>query len=280
MSRPGQSLAVAVLMVTMLVAPVAVHGQSDALPAAATAFEVASIHESRSDSQEGFFRFANGRFSVTNMPVRWIIRWAYGLRDYQVTNLPNGTETRYDIQATYAPASASLDAVKAMTQRLLADRFALRVRRESREMRIYRLVRADAAGPPGPGLRPSAVDCGQPATPAPVVPGKPPAPRCTAWVNYGMVRGFGRTMPQLAAYLDDLVSAPVEDRTGLTGYWNFDVEWAVPMPGIAQELRTPAVESIAGLFAALEDSLGLRLTATRGPVDVLVVESVSRPTPN
>lgn len=275
----GQSLAVASLLVTMLVPPVAVHGQSDAPPAAATAFDVASIHESRSDSQEGFFRFANGRFSVTNMPVRWIIRWAYGLRDYQVTNLPNWTETRYEIQATYAP-SASLDAVKAMTRRLLADRFALRGRRDSREMRIYHLVRASAADPSGPRLRPSDVDCGQPAAPAPVVPGRPPAPRCTAWVNYGMMRGFSRTMPQLAAYLDDLVGAPVEDRTGSSGSWNFDVEWTVPMPGVAQELRTPAVESIAGLFAALEDSLGLRLTATRGPVDVLVIESLSRPTPN
>jgi uncharacterized protein (TIGR03435 family) len=45
-------------------------------------------------------------------------------------------------------------------------------------------------------------------------------------------------------------------------------------------LRTPPVESVAGLFAALQDSLGLRLTVTRGPVDVLVIDSVSRPTPD
>ncbi len=274
-------LAVALLVVTTLVAGASVDAQTGPASSAPAQFDVASIREDTSGAQEGFFRFANGRFTVTSMPVRWIIRWAYGLRDYQVTGLPNWTETRYEIQATYAPHSAGLDAVKVMTQRLLADRFALRARRESREMRGYHLVKASAAGPLGPKLRPSDVDCGQPAPPAPVVPGKPPVPRCTAWVNYGMVHGFSRTMPQLAAYLDDLVGAPVVDRTGLGGVWNFDVEWTVPARSDASaELRTPPVESIAGLFTALEDALGLRLTATRGPVDVLVIDAVSRPTSN
>jgi uncharacterized protein (TIGR03435 family) len=88
-------------------------------------------------------------------------------------------------------------------------------------------------------------------------------------------------MPQLARYLDDLVGAPVLDRTGLAGYWNFDVQWDVPTPNDSRaELRTPPVESIAGLLAALQDHLGLKLTATRGPVDTLVIDSISRSTPN
>jgi uncharacterized protein (TIGR03435 family) len=253
-------------------------------PASDTAaFEVASIHENRSGEQDGFFRFANGRFTVTNQAVRWIIRWAHDLRDYQVSGLPNWTETRYEIQATYSPPSAGLEAVRVMTQRLLADRFALRARREQREMPLYHLVRVNDNGRMGPKMAPSDVDCDRLATrpPTPVAPGQRPGPTCTAWVNYGMLRGFSRTMPQLARALDDVVGAPVVDRTGLAGYWDFDVQWSVLTPNDSRaELRTPPVEAIAGLFAALQDQLGLKLTAARGPVDVLVIDSISRPTPN
>jgi uncharacterized protein (TIGR03435 family) len=260
---------------------------ADAAPTAQTAldnqsFDVASIRENTSGGQEGFFRFANGRFTVTNLPVRWIIRWAHDLRDYQVTGLPGWAETRYEVQATYAPPSAGLGALRTMMQGLLTSRFALQAHREVREMRVYHLMKMKDGAALGPRLRPSDVDCSQPAPPpVPLGTGTSPTPRCTAWVNYGMVHGFSRSMPQLAAYLDDLVGAPVIDRTGLSGNWNFDVEWAVPAAYTAPaELRTPPVDAIAGLFAALEDSLGLRLTAARAPVDVLVVESMSRPTPN
>jgi uncharacterized protein (TIGR03435 family) len=271
------------LLKTTLIASWAVGSLGQEQASRTATFEVASIHENRSGDQDGFFRFENGRFTVTNQAVRWIIRWAYSLRDYQIIGLPNWTETRYEIQATYSPPSAGMDAIRAMTQRLLVDRFALRARREQREMRVYHLVKAYDNGGLGPKLRPSSVDCeklgAQP--PAPLAPGQRPGPSCTAWVNYGTVRGFSRTMPQLARYLDDIVGAPVVDRTGLTGYWDFDVQWSVPTPNDSRaELRTPPVESVAGLFAALQDSLGLRLTVTRGPVDVLVIDSVSQPTPD
>ena len=267
------------LLITMLVASWALSARG----ASPAAFEVAAINENRSGEQDGTVWFESGRFTVTNLPVRWIIRWAYGLREYQIIGLPNWTETRYEIQATYAPPSAGLDAVRAMAQHLLADRFALRARREQREMRVYHLVKANDNGGRGANLKPSNVDCEKLAAqpPAPLAPGQRPGPSCTAWVNYGMVHGFSRTMPQLARALDDMVGAPVVDRTGLTGYWDFDVRWTVPTPNDSRaELRTPPVESIAGLFPALQDQLGLKLTVARGPVDVLVIDSISRPTPN
>jgi uncharacterized protein (TIGR03435 family) len=249
----------------------------------APAFDVASINEDRSGAQDGGVRFQDGRFTVTSLPVRWIIRWAYGLRDYQMTGLPNWSETRYEVQATYSPPSAGLDAVQAMAQRLLADRFALRARRAQREMRVYHLVKANDNGDLGAKLKPSDVDCEKLAAQPPALPaaGARETPSCTAWVNYGMVTGLGRTMPQLARALDDIVGAPVVDRTGLTGSWNFDMRWSVPtLNDSGAELRTPQVESIAGLFAALRDELGLKLIETRGPIDVLVIDSLSRPTPN
>ena len=271
------------LVIATLVASWAVKSRGQEQATGAAAFEVASINENRSGELDGVFRFANGRFRVTNQAVRWIIRWAYGLREYQISGLPNWTETRYEIQATYSPPSAGLDAIRAMTQRLLADRFALRARREPREMRVYHLVTANDSRGLGPKLTRSDIDCdtlaGQP--PAPLAPGQRAVPTCTAWVTLGMVHGFNRTMPQFARYLDDVVGAPVVDRTGLTGYWNFDVQWSTPaLAEPPTELRTPTVESIAGLFSALQDQVGLKLIEARGPVDVLVIDSISRPTPN
>ena len=282
MIRLQRNIAAGLLM-TMLLSPWALESRGQEQASGAAAFEVASIHENQSGEQDGLFRFENGRFTVTNQAVRWIIRWAYSLKDYQISGLPNWTETRYEIQATYSPPSAGLDAVRAMTRRLLADRFALSARREQREMRVYHLVKANDNGGLGPKLKPSNVDCEKLAAqpPAPLAPGQRPGPSCTAWVNYGMVHGFSRTMPQLARYLDDIVGAPVVDRTGLTGNWDFDVQWSTPtLADPRAELRTPPVESIAGLFAALHDQLGLKLMVTRGPVDVLVIDSISRPTPN
>jgi uncharacterized protein (TIGR03435 family) len=271
------------LLMTMLVASVAIESRGQEQAAAAAAFAVASIHENHSGDQDGFVRFENGRFSVTNLQVRWMIRWAYALRDYQVVGLPNWTETRYDIQATYTPPSAGADAIRVMVQRLLADRFALQTRHEPREMRVYQLVKAHDGRGLGPKMTPSNIDCEAPAAQpsAPLEPGQRPVPRCTAWVTYGMVHGFSRTMAQLSRYLDDVVGAPVVDRTGLTGYWDFDVQWSVPTTNEPPaEMRTPPVESIAGLFPALQEQVGLKLTTTRGPVDVLIIDSVSRPTPD
>jgi uncharacterized protein (TIGR03435 family) len=274
---------IAGVLMTMLVASWTVESRRQEQASGAAAFEVAAIDENRSGAQDGSFQFANGRFRVTNQAVRWIVRWAHDLREYQISGLPNWTETRYEIQATYSPPAAGLDAVRAMTQRLLADRFALRARLQQREMRVYHLVKANDNGGLGPKLKPSNVDCEKLAAqpPAPLAQGPRPAPSCTAWVNYGMVHGFSRTMPQLARALDDMVGAPVVDRTGLTGYWDFDVQWSVATPNDSgAELRTPPVDSIAGLFAALQDQLGLKLVVTRGPVKVLVVDSISQPTPN
>lgn len=271
------------LLMTLFVASWAVESWGQERASGTATFEVASISENRSGEQDGLVRFENGRLTVTNLPVRWIVRWAYGLREYQIRGLPNWTETRYEIQATYSPPSAGHQAVRAMAQRLLAERFAMRARREQREMRVYHLVTADDTGRLGTKMKRSDVDCERLAAqpPVPLAPGQRQGPSCTAWVNYGMVHGFSRTMPQLASALDDLVGAPVVDRTGLTGYWDFDMQWSVPTPNDSQaELRTPPVESIAGLFSALQDQLGLKLTVTRGPVDALAIDSISRPTPN
>ena len=82
------------LVIATLVASWAVKPRGQEQASGAAAFEVASINENRSGELDGVFRFANGRFRVTNQAVRWIIRWVDDLKDYQISGLPNWTETR------------------------------------------------------------------------------------------------------------------------------------------------------------------------------------------
>ncbi len=96
----------------------------------------------------------------------------------------------------------------------------------------------------------------------------------TSW----FIRGFARTMPQLAQTLESLVVAPVADRTGLSGAFDFNVEWG-PAGDLTQE-AVLAPDQLAALSTAVREQLGLRLQAAREPAEVIVITSVTRPTPD
>jgi uncharacterized protein (TIGR03435 family) len=104
-------------------------------------------------------------------------------------------------------------------------------------------------------------------------------PTCAAFQTHWFIRGFSRTIPFLAQTLDATIGSPVIDRTGLAGNFDFDVQWGTP----SDSQRDPSIqtpEDIAALFTALPEQLGLKLEASREPYDVLVIDSVSRPTPD
>jgi uncharacterized protein (TIGR03435 family) len=83
----------------------------------------------------------------------------------------------------------------------------------------------------------------------------------------------------LAQLLDSTVGSPVVDRTGLAGNFDFDFTWG-PAGDVARDPSIQSPEDLAALFTALREQLGLALEPTRAPYDVLVIESISRPTPN
>lgn len=271
---------VVVLFAMVLALPAASAAQGPS-PGNAT-FEVASVRDSSSLEQDGLFSFKGGHFQVTNQSLRWIIRWAYGLRDYQVIGLPGWADRqRFEIRATYSPASADAATVRTMLQRLLADRFAMRSHREQREIRLYHLVKANENGSLGPKLMASNVDCQKVAAspPAPSAKGQRPRPTCASFGGADQITGFTRTMADLTRALDEVVGSPVVDRTGLTGTWDYDLRWTRPA-GPPAEPNQQTIESSGEVFAGLREQLGLKLEATRAPYDVLVVDAVSRPTSN
>ena len=97
----------------------------------------------------------------------------------------------------------------------------------------------------------------------------------TAW----SIKGLSRTVAQLTQVLDSTVGSPVVDRTGLTGNFDFDLTWG-SAGDVARDPSIQSPEDLAALFTALREQLGLALEPTRAPYDVLVVDSISRPTPD
>lgn len=190
--------------------------------------------------------------------------YAYNLQPFQVAGaeLP-GT---FDIEATMS-GSPDEKQVREMFQSLLADRFRLVVHRQARDMDVYILVTADK----GVILKPS--DKSEPSTD----PGGSTG-RVDLYMEKSGPRlvGKGASMTQLAAGLARVMRGPVLDRTEIVGMFDFDLECASVEP---QENRG-SPQDLAWSVSTAITRLGLRLKSGKGPVEVLVVDHVERPSAN
>jgi uncharacterized protein (TIGR03435 family) len=100
-----------------------------------------------------------------------------------------------------------------------------------------------------------------------------------ATLNY---RAGNMTMTALANALRPYVGREVVDRTGLTGEFDFDLSFSAPPPTGPVETGGPAapLDDVASIFTALQEQLGLKLESTRGPVELMIIDSAERPTEN
>jgi uncharacterized protein (TIGR03435 family) len=274
----------------------------DAAAAGGQTFEVASVKPNTSgDVRVMFGMRPGGRFTATNVPLRELIRMAYGLQNVQVQGGPDwiGSE-RFDVVAKaegdlppMAPGGTP-NPLLLMVQSLLSERFKLAVHRETREMPIYALVMARSDKRPGPQLRQSESDCaalmaarrgaaGGPPPPPPLKPGE--RPQCGMFMGMARIAAGGVPTTQLAMSLSQRVGRIVVDRTGLSGMYDFEVDFTPdqlpqgPPPPGAPPLP-PIDPNGPSLFTALQEQLGLKLDPERGPVEVLFIDSVERPTPD
>ena len=240
------------------------------------AFEVASIKRNVSRSfPVGPQARPGGSFIATNATLERIVRFAYDLPEYRVIGGPDWIRMdRFDVEAR-ADRDLSAEEIRRMVQALLEDRFRLVVRREQREMPIYALRLAREDGRVGPNLRPSAAGCELPGG-----PGEQGGEVRTA--NGGVTtRRTCASTATLVSSLSNGLQAPVDDRTGLTGLWAYELSFT----GERRRATTPAAiardpNDAPALLTAVQEQLGLELERGRGPVDVLVIESADQPTEN
>ena len=260
-----------------------VPGRESALPS----FDVVSVKMNRSNSPNQSMRLLpGGRAVATNVPLQRLILAAYELFPQQLAGGPRWVDSdRFDVVAQanedLGPSMPGGPPGRAqqMLQRLLADRFKLAVHTETREQAVYELTIASSDGRLGPRIAAAKIDC----MPLMIAAGQgkaamPPTSQCGGSVGPGRISMHGALIASFVRALSGLTGRIVQDRTGLTGGFDFDLEFA-PEPGAGPDTSAPGASG-ASLFTALEEQLGLKLRATRGQVQVVVIDRVEQPTEN
>jgi len=299
-----KNLLLATARVTAITVPVVFGGlttprlraQSSTAQAGSPAFEVASVKRNKSgDNESTNMVLAGGRYVATNVTLRTLVRTAYGVQEQQIVAPTWINDDRFDITAKAgsrpATTSAFREQVRPLLQNLLADRFTLVLHHELREFRIYSLVVARRDRTLGPRLRPdascTAVTVAPPADAAPQGPGilgypSGPLPCGGEFTRAGRITATATLFSIFVTRLSSWTDRIVLDRTGLTGKYDWDLEW-IPEQGVNVEPSTSAdrsSDSGVPLFTAIQEQLGLKLESTKGPVDVLVIDHVEQPTPD
>ena len=264
-----------------------------AQPVARLKFEAASIKPSNTRSLS-MIRPLPGRLSA-DANVRLLIQSAYHVQPFQIVDAPPAIAERYGVEAT-AGRNVSRAELFAMLQSLLEDRWHLKLHRETRELPVYALS-ASRGGlklpPPKDG------GCVNPAADEPLdwaggrmaVPddGPLPAARCgsaSVLLQSGSgarIQGGSVAMPELARALSLVLGRSVIDRTGSTGLFDVRLDFLpdATTPAIAPPPPDAQVDpNYVSIVTAVQQQLGLRLESTRGPVEVLVVDRLEKPSAN
>ena len=224
-------------------------------------FEVASVKANTSTDKRGRIELnLPDSFTATNLPLLSMISLFYEVPGFKMSGGPGWLSTdRFDISAK-ADRRITMDEKRAMLRALLEDRFKLKVHRETKEGRIYALVRARSDGALGPNLKRS--QCALP---------------CGEMGGFSLVIGKGMDMKSLAQRLEPMMATTVIDETGLDG--RFDLRLTAnpeSLPGTPSELAKD--NAAPSIFTALREQLGLKLEPRRGLLETFVIDNVEHPT--
>jgi uncharacterized protein (TIGR03435 family) len=233
-------------------------------------FEVATIKPSNPDTPGQSILVGRGGsnlFTTTNTTVSDLITFAYGIHVRQVTGGPGWLETeKYDLSAKPdQPGIPNADQVRTMLQKLLTERFELAFHRDKKELSAYTITLAKT----GPKLTKSETGGNLPG-----FGGRGP----------GSIGVQNSTMAEFASFLQArILDRPVVDQTGLPGKFTFTLVWRpdqLATPGPNAPPLPADLESRSDIFTAFQEQLGLKLEATKAPVEVFVIERVEKPSAN
>lgn len=235
-------------------------------------FEAAAIKPANPDQKGSGISVEKARIKVINAPLKFMVEYAWNVKDFQVTGGPSwiGTE-RYDIDAvSQKPFDPDGKEVKMMIRKLLADRFNLAVHSETQDKPGYALVIAKN----GPKLPPAEDD----------------RSRMFSRTASGDVTLEAKnvTMEEFASLLSTQLTAIVVDRTGLDGHFNCSLQWT-PDPSTrpmisksGEPLPPPPSDAVPGpsIFTALQEKLGLKLESRKVPTEMIVIDRAEHPSAN
>jgi uncharacterized protein (TIGR03435 family) len=232
-------------------------------------FEVASVRINTTGMvSDRVPRRSGDRIMMHNMPLSMFVIYAYDVQNpvYQIADTDPLGDTAFDIDAI-APGAVGDADLRLMFQTLLEDRFQLKVHWETRELAGYDLVVAKG----GSRVRPTSPD-----NKIAVDGNLFPSGTSTVFLARDRVAhliGKGASMDQLVYALTGRVRAPVRDRTGLTGTFDYDVIFEL------NDLHVD-VNSAPMVTTAIQEELGLKLERSKVPVKVLLIDRAEKPTAN
>jgi uncharacterized protein (TIGR03435 family) len=259
-------VAVCVLMAAPLIA------QAPSAVLSDLRFEVASLKPSLPGARGGGIRPAEGamRYVANNYPIKGMIMVAYRVRADQIVGGPLWLDTdRYDMEAK-AEKPSTPDELHTMLMNMLVDRMQLKFHLEQREMRRYTLT----VGKDGPKMTPHELQTAH-----------------DPWVDLAQEKPLhfkftatAAPMQYAAFHLSQLVDRPVVDMTGLKGGYDFTFSFTRDLPpGFPEGGKINGEDpdtSGPDIFQAVKQQLGLELKPDKGPVQVIVIDHVEKPTAN
>src|SRR6267143_175419 len=259
-------------------------------------FEVATVKPSASvDNRIAIMGQPGGRFVATNATLKMLMGVAYRVRDFQISGGPNWVGTdRWNIEAraeegsippqTGLPDPTVPNPLMLMVQSLIEDRCQLKMHRETKELPVYELVAAKGGskmklsedqGPMRPPER---------ASPPPALPQRGgPMPRGSMRMLRGDLEANGVPLFNFIQALSQQLGRTVIDKTELKGFYDIRLQWTPELgqgpliPGGPEPPPPPPDNSGPSIFTAIQEHLGLRLESARGPVEVLMIDSVQKP---
>jgi uncharacterized protein (TIGR03435 family) len=196
-------------------------------------------------------KIVNGVVTLANATLSECLKFAYSLTtDEQIAGPDwiNQKAVRFEVTGKAAPQTPP-DQLMLMLQALLKERFQIAMHTEQREMQHYELV----IGRNGPKLKESTVAQAE----------------AFGTARLDGIRSNRMTMNKLAAMLSRMTRMPVLDKTGLTGFYQFDLKYA--------DERQPVENQVGpSVFTAVQEQLGLKLESKKSPVEVLVIDHAEK----
>jgi uncharacterized protein (TIGR03435 family) len=223
-------------------------------------FEVASIRPFDRTGQMGHGSIAvsGSHVTMTGYTLSALILYAWDMRNYQIAGGPAWMASDAWTIAAKAEGDAAPEVpeIRKMLQGLLAERFGIKMHRETKEVRVYFLEPAKT----GPRLTVST------------------AKRATMQMGTGRLMMVKVTAAQMASMFSSVLSRPVLDQTGIAGEYDFTLESSDINMGRTQ----PLDEDLAGpsIFTAIQEQMGLKLEPGKGPIEMLVIERAEKPADN
>jgi uncharacterized protein (TIGR03435 family) len=239
--------------------------QSQPVAAKLPAWDVVSVKPVQTcTSGSGGIQYTSDGVNAFCVPMLFVVEMAYGIREpSRIVGAPDWVKSSsyYDIDAKVSVEDAaafgklSRNEKNRMLQPLLADRFHMKAYLETREMPVYELKVAKG------GLKLKAASADE------------ASKSVIGFRGPGKIEAVSRSIDSLPSLLNAEVGRPVVDKTGLTGKYDFTLEYT-PAMGAALDSPEPSI------FTAIQEQMGLMLEPAKAPIDVLAIDSIERPAAN